>query len=132
MLRFAASAAGTINVLSNASKFTLPGGTVSFDIEETASENAAKAWFKFTVRDTGIGIKPEFLRDIFKPFTREKDSRIDKTEGSGLGMAISKKIVDLMGGTIEVSSEVGTGTEFTISLPLQISELNWAILSFPI
>ena len=111
-----------INVLSNASKFTPPGGTVSFDIEETASENVAKAWFKFTVRDTGIGIKPEFLRDIFKPFTREKDSRIDKTEGSGLGMAISKKIVDLMGGTIEVSSEVGTGTEFTISLPLQISE----------
>ena len=109
-----------INVLSNASKFTPPGGTVSFDIEETASENAAKAWFKFTVRDTGIGIKPEFLRDIFKPFTREKDSRIDKTEGSGLGMAISKKIVDLMGGTIEVSSEVGTGTEFTIRLPLPI------------
>ena len=109
-----------INVLSNASKFTPPGGTVSFDIEETASENAAKAWFKFTVRDTGIGIKPEFLRDIFKPFTRERDSRIDKTEGSGLGMAISKKIVDLMGGTIEVSSEVGTGTEFTISEPLPI------------
>lgn len=120
-----------INVLSNASKFTPPGGTVSFDIEETASENAAKAWFKFTVRDTGIGIKPEFLRDIFKPFTREKDSRIDKTEGSGLGMAISKKIVDLMGGTIEVSSEVGTGTEFTIRLPLQISELELGNFKFP-
>ena len=121
-----------INVLSNASKFTPPGGTVSFDIEETASENAAKAWFKFTVRDTGIGIKPEFLRDIFKPFTREKDSRIDKTEGSGLGMAISKKIVDLMGGTIEVSSEVGTGTEFTIRLPLPISELELGNFKFPI
>lgn len=120
-----------INVLSNASKFTPPGGTVSFDIEETASENASKAWFKFTVRDTGIGIKPEFLRDIFKPFTREKDSRIDKTEGSGLGMAISKKIVDLMGGTIEVSSEVGTGTEFTIRLPLQISELELGNFKFP-
>ena len=119
-----------INVLSNASKFTPPGGTVSFDIEETASENAAKAWFKFTVRDTGIGIKPEFLRDIFKPFTREKDSRIDKTEGSGLGMAISKKIVDLMGGTIEVSSEVGTGTEFTIRLPLPISELELGNFKF--
>jgi len=118
-------------VLSNASKFTPPGGTVSFDIEETASENAAKAWFKFTVRDTGIGIKPEFLRDIFKPFTREKDSRIDKTEGSGLGMAISKKIVDLMGGTIEVSSEVGTGTEFTIRLPLPISELELGNFKFP-
>ena len=120
-----------INVLSNASKFTPPGGTVSFDLEETASENAAKAWFKFTVRDTGIGIKPEFLRDIFKPFTRGKDSRIDKTEGSGLGMAISKKIVDWMGGTIEVSSEVGTGTEFTISLPLQISELELGNFKFP-
>lgn len=120
-----------INVLSNASKFTPPGGTVSFDIEETASENAAKAWFKFTVRDTGIGIKPEFLRDIFKPFTREKDSRIDKTEGSGLGMAISKKIVDLMGGTIEVCSEVGTGTEFTIRLPLPISELELGNFKFP-
>ena len=120
-----------INVLSNASKFTPPGGTVSFDIEEAASENAAKAWFIFTVRDTGIGIKPEFLRDIFKPFTREKDSRIDKTEGSGLGMAISKKIVDLMGGTIEVSSEVGTGTEFTIRLPLPISELELGNFKFP-
>lgn len=120
-----------INVLSNASKFTPPGGTVSFDIEETASENAAKAWFKFTVRDTGIGIKPEFLRDIFKPFTREKDSRIDKTEGSGLGMAISKKIVDLMGGTIDVSSEFGTGTEFTIRLPLPISELELGNFKFP-
>ena len=120
-----------INVLSNASKFTPPGGTVSFDIEEMVSDNAAKAWFKFTVADTGIGIKPEFLRDIFKPFTREKDSRIDKTEGSGLGMAISKKIVDLMGGTIEVSSEVSAGTKFTIRLPLQISELDLGKFKFP-
>ena len=112
-----------INVLSNASKFTPPGGTVSFDIEETASENAAKAWFKFTVRDTGIGIKPEFLRDIFKPFTREKDSRIDKTEGSGLGMAISKKIVDLMGGTITVKSEPQKGTEIKVHLEIEIAEI---------
>lgn len=120
-----------INVLSNASKFTPPGGTISFDLEETVSDNAEKAWFQFTVTDTGIGIKPEFLRDIFKPFTREKDSRIDKTEGSGLGMAISKNIVDLMGGTIEVSSAVGAGTKFTIRLPLQISELQLGDCHFP-
>ena len=120
-----------INVLSNASKFTPPGGTISFDIEELSSASAGQAWFQFTVTDTGIGIKPEFLRDIFKPFTREKDSRIDKTEGSGLGMAISKKIVDLMGGTIEVSSGVGTGTSFTIRLPLQISTLDLHAFKFP-
>ena len=120
-----------INVLSNASKFTPPGGTISFDIEELPSASAGQAWFQFTVTDTGIGIKPEFLRDIFKPFTREKDSRIDKTEGSGLGMAISKKIVDLMGGTIEVSSGVGTGTSFTIRLPLQISTLDMHAFKFP-
>lgn len=120
-----------INVLSNASKFTPPGGTISFDIEELPSASAGQAWFQFTVTDTGIGIKPEFLRDIFKPFTREKDSRIDKTEGSGLGMAISKKIVDLMGGTIEVSSGVGIGTSFTIRLPLQISTLDLHAFKFP-
>lgn len=120
-----------INVLSNASKFTPPGGTVSFDIEEIPSDSADRAWFQFTVTDTGIGIKPEFLADIFKPFTREKDSRIDKTEGSGLGMAISKKIVDLMGGTIEVSSEAGVGTRFTIRLPLQISTLDLKKFKFP-
>lgn len=120
-----------INVLSNASKFTPPGGTVSFDIEEIHSDSADRAWFQFTVTDTGIGIKQEFLADIFKPFTREKDSRIDKTEGSGLGMAISKKIVDLMGGTIEVSSEAGVGTRFTIRLPLQISTLDLKKFKFP-
>ena len=120
-----------INVLSNASKFTPPGGTVSFDIEEIPSDSADRAWFQFTVTDTGIGIKQEFLADIFKPFTREKDSRIDKTEGSGLGMAISKKIVDLMGGTIEVSSEAGVGTRFTIRLPLQISTLDLKKFKFP-
>lgn len=109
-----------INILSNASKFTPARGRISLDIEEAPCDDDKRVWLQFKVTDTGIGIKPEFIKEIFNPFSREKDSRVDKTEGSGLGMAITKKIVDLMGGTISIDSKLGAGTTFKVRLPLQI------------
>ncbi len=109
-----------INILSNACKFTPRGGSVTMDVEENAESAPGTAMFTFSFTDTGIGIRPEFLDCIFDVFTREEDSRVDKTEGSGLGMAIAKRIVDLLGGTISVASELGKGSVFTVSLPLKI------------
>lgn len=109
-----------INILSNAIKFTPDKGKITFIIEESPLESEETAHFRFTCRDTGIGIRPEFIGQLFDAFTRERDSRVDKVEGSGLGMAISKKIVDMLNGTITVDSIPGKGTTFTIDLPLQI------------
>ncbi|PXX43537.1 signal transduction histidine kinase [Hungatella effluvii] len=110
-----------INILSNAYKFTPVNGTVSMEVcEKEAVEGTAR--FSFTITDTGIGMKPEYLSHIFTAFSREKDSRVDKTEGTGLGMAITQKFVDMMDGTIEVSSELGKGTCFKVELPLKIEE----------
>lgn len=109
-----------INILSNAVKFTPERGKISFVVEELETQQRGIALLKFVFTDTGIGIKPEFIDYLFEAFTREQDSRVDKAEGSGLGMAISKKIVEMFGGTIEVESEVGKGTSFIVELPLQI------------
>lgn len=109
-----------INILSNAIKFTPDNGKIDFIIEESPLESEKIAHFRFTCRDTGIGIRPEFIGKVFDAFTREKDSRVDKAEGTGLGMAISKKIVDMLNGTISVDSTPGKGTTFTIDLPLEI------------
>lgn len=108
-----------INILSNASKFTPEYGAVVFEIEELQSEEPEYALFQFTCSDTGIGIKPEFLPHIFDAFTRERDSRVDKTEGSGLGMAITKRLTELLGGTISVESQLGEGTTFRVVLPMK-------------
>lgn len=110
-----------INVLSNASKFTPCGGDIAFEIEELACDRQGYALLRFTCSDTGIGIKPAFLPHIFDAFTRERDSRVDKAEGSGLGMAITKKLTELFGGSIQVESRAGEGAEFCISLPLEIA-----------
>ena len=107
-----------INLISNAVKFTPEGGTISVDVTEGPARREGCARFTFRVKDTGIGMKPEFLKEIFTSFTRERDSRVDKTEGSGLGMAITKKIVDLMEGVIRVESEPDKGTVFTVELDL--------------
>lgn len=120
-----------INLLSNASKFTPVDGTVTMHVEEVATGAAGTARFIFSVADTGIGMKPEFLKQLFMPFSREKDSRVDKTEGSGLGMAITKKLVELLGGEITVKSRVGKGTLFTVTLPMQIGETGQADIKFP-
>lgn len=110
-----------INILSNASKFTPVDGTITFEIEECAADQPGYALLRFTFTDTGIGIKPEFLPHVFDAFTRERDSRVDKTEGSGLGMAITKKLTELFHGSVQVKSQLGKGTTFLIELPLEIA-----------
>lgn len=111
-----------INILSNASKFTPPEGSITFTLEEQAEMSCGYAEFRFIVQDSGIGIHTEFLSQLFEPFSRQMDSRVDKTEGSGLGMAITHRLVDLMNGKIEVESQVGQGSTFTVTLPLRIQQ----------
>lgn len=110
-----------INVLSNASKFTPQNGTITFEIEECSVEKSGYALLQFVCSDTGIGMKPEFLPHIFDSFMRERDSRVDKAEGSGLGLTITKKLTELFGGSISVKSRLGEGTTFWIKLPLKIA-----------
>ncbi|MBT9776815.1 response regulator [Clostridium sp. MCC353] len=109
-----------INILTNAVKFTPEGGSIIIDIEELDRKDENTASMRFSFADNGIGMKAEFLKDVFSAFVRERDSKVDKIEGSGLGMAITKEIVELMGGSICVESEEGRGTMFTVILPLAI------------
>lgn len=107
-----------INLLSNAVKFTEDGGTITLDVTERPSPLEQHTHLTFCVTDTGIGMKPEFLDHIFDSFMREQDSRISTIEGSGLGMTITKMIVDMMNGTISVESAQGKGSVFTVELDL--------------
>ena len=109
-----------INILGNAVKFTNKGGSIDFSVQKTASFNS-KSTLRFTIKDTGIGMSKEFLPKLFETFTQENTSSSSKYGGSGLGLAISKSIVELMNGNIEVESEKGKGTTFTISVTLQDS-----------
>lgn len=111
-----------INLLSNAVKFTEDGGTITLDVTERPSPLEHHTHLTFCVTDTGIGMKPEFLNHIFDSFVREQDSRISTIEGSGLGMAITKMIVDMMDGTISVESTQGKGSVFTVELDLLLPE----------
>ncbi|MCC2816934.1 response regulator [Lachnoclostridium pacaense] len=111
-----------INILSNASKFTPAQGSITVEVEEDGSEDPGTAILRFSFSDTGIGMKEEFLEHLFESFSRERDSRVDKTEGTGLGMAITKKLVELLDGTIEVHSQPGKGSLFQVTLPLLIVE----------
>lgn len=109
-----------INLLSNAIKFTPEGGIINIHLEQEDSpvgENYVRCHFK--VKDSGIGMTPEFQKKIFETFTRERKSQVDKTEGTGLGMAITKAIVDTMNGTIELHSEPEKGSEFHITLDFE-------------
>ena len=110
-----------LNLLSNAMKFTQPGGTVSLRIIQTPGSARGFAKYEFRVKDTGIGMSPEFQKHIFEAFTRERSSTVSGIQGTGLGMAITKSIVDIMGGTIRVSSQVGVGTEFVVDLQFRVS-----------
>ena len=110
-----------INILSNAVKFTPEGGTISLHITEKPSPKEGIALFEFRIRDNGIGMSQEFQKTIFDPFTREQNSTVSGIQGTGLGMAITKNIVDLMGGTICVQSTEGKGTEFTLELPFRMN-----------
>ena len=111
-----------INLLSNAVKYTLEGGKILFEVSELPSKDGDHAVLRFTVRDTGCGMTPEFLDKIFEPFTRAENSTTNKIQGTGLGMAITKKIVDLMGGTITVQSQVNKGSTFVVTLPMEIDK----------
>lgn len=111
-----------MNLLSNAVKYTPEGGKISLTIRESAAASPRKGQFEFVFTDNGIGMSAEFLPHIFEPFTRAEDSRISKTQGTGLGMAITENIVHMMNGTIEVVSELGKGSTFTVAIPLGCRE----------
>ena len=110
-----------LNLLSSAMKSTKPGGMVSLCIIQAKEFAKGHAGYEFRVKDTGIGMSKEFQESIFEAFTRERTSAVSGIQGTGLGMAITKSIVDIMGGTISVNSEVGKGTEFTVKLQFRIS-----------
>ncbi len=109
-----------LNLLSNAVKYTGAGGTVSMRITEKTGAPAGYVNYEFCIKDNGIGMSKEFVMRIFEPFEREKNSTIGGIQGTGLGMAITKNIVDMMNGTIEVKSEQGVGTEFTVSFTFRL------------
>ncbi len=109
-----------LNLLSNAVKYTGAGGIVSLRITEKAGAPKGYAHYEFTIKDTGIGMSEEFVAHIFEPFEREKNSTISGIQGTGLGMAITKNIVDMMNGTIEVKSEQDVGTEVIVSFTFRI------------
>ncbi len=108
-----------INILGNAVKFTPDGGTIYFRVREFSAEGEA-ARFHIEIEDTGIGMKPEFLPHIFEPFAQEDGGNRSSYKGTGLGMSITKKFMDLMGGIVEVQSEPGKGTLFRLELPVEI------------
>ena len=108
-----------MNILSNAVKYTPNGGHIRLEIDElTHTEHYTK--YRFVVQDNGIGMSEEFQKTLFEPFTREEKSGTNKVQGTGLGMAITKSIVDLMGGTIHVESTTGKGTQFEVVLEFPI------------
>ena len=110
-----------LNIISNAIKFTPAGGTISIRIIERPDPRSGYTCFEFRIKDTGIGMSPEFQSHIFEAFSREHSSTVSGIQGTGLGMAITKNIVDMLGGSITVSSEEGKGTEFVVTLPCRIA-----------
>ena len=111
-----------LNLLSNAVKFTPEGGAILISLHQAPSPKGDDYVRVFLqVKDNGIGMAPEFKEKIFESFVREDSARVHKTEGSGLGMAITKYIVDAMGGSITVESELGQGTEFNVTLDLEVA-----------
>ena len=108
-----------LNLLSNAIKFTPAGGTVSVRVRQLAGKVHVCGQYEFRIKDNGIGMSQEFAQKIFEPFERERTSTVSRIQGTGLGMAITKNIVDMMGGTIEVQTAQGKGTEFTVCVPMR-------------
>ncbi len=111
-----------INLLSNAVKYTQEGGSIWFRIIGLKQRSSQYEHIRIEVEDNGYGMTPEYLETIFEAFTRAENSTTNKVQGTGLGMAITKNIVELMGGTIEVSSEMGKGSLFTVELEIRIPE----------
>ena len=109
------------NLVSNAVKYTGTGGTIGCDVTQKPCEKAGWCDTVITVADNGIGMSQEFQQRIFEPFERERTSTVSKVEGSGIGMGIVKKLVGLMGGTVEVESKIGVGSTFTVTIPCRIA-----------
>ena len=109
------------NLVSNAVKYTGVGGTIRCGITQKSGEKEGWCDTVVTVADNGIGMSQEFQKHIFEPFERERTSTVSKVEGSGIGMGIVKKLVELMGGTVEVESKIGVGSTFTVTIPCRIA-----------
>lgn len=109
------------NLVSNAVKYTGAGGTIRCGVTQKPGEKAGWCDTVITVADNGIGMSQEFQKHIFEPFERERTSTVSKVEGSGIGMGIVKKLVGLMGGTVEVESKIGVGSTFTVTIPCRIA-----------
>ena len=112
-----------INLMSNAVKYTPAGGTVTFRIIQSTTFRHGWGDYTFVIKDNGIGMSPEFVQHIFEPFERETTTTRSGIQGAGLGMAITKSIIDMMGGTITVESEPGKGSTFTVSMSLKLQDV---------
>ena len=110
------------NMMGNAVKFTPDGGRIQLSISEKPSGQPKVGCFEFVFEDNGIGMSEEFLSQIFKPFTRAEDGWVSKTQGTGLGMSISRNIVRMMGGDIKVESKLGVGSRFTVTIYLKLQD----------
>ncbi|MCR4572720.1 MAG: response regulator [Lentisphaeria bacterium] len=114
-----------LNVLSNAIKYTQPGGKIEMRISEKPSQQPDKAFYEFRIKDNGMGMSEEFQKKIYEPFTRVNNSTVSGIQGTGLGMAITKRIIDMMGGTIAIKSQERVGTEITLTFEFtHLKELN--------
>ncbi len=118
-----------INLLGNAVKFTPEGGTISLEVQQEMNAPKGYGVYIFKVKDTGIGIAPEFIDKVFQSFEREKSSTLSGIQGTGLGLAITKNIVEMMGGKITVSSQPGQGTEFVVKLVFSLQDVDEAAVS---
>ena len=117
------------NLLSNAVKYTQEGGKIQFLVEECETKSSVYAKYRFLVSDNGMGMSADFKETIFDPFTRAESSLTNKIQGTGLGMAITKNLVEAMGGTIDVDSELGQGSCFEVLIDLKIAEDRTAALA---
>lgn len=117
-----------VNIISNAIKYTDEGGTVTIEFFQSPEVKDGYGIYKFIVTDTGIGISKKFLPHIFEVFSKEKTSTLSKNEGTGIGLAIVKNLIDIMNGTIEIESEVGKGTKVTVTIPFELVEEDNTVL----
>ena len=111
-----------LNLVSNAIKYTRPGGSISLRIVQKNTTKSGYATFEFRCKDNGIGMSEEFAKTIFDPFTREENTTVSKIQGTGLGMAITRNIVEMMGGRITVNTKKGEGTEFVVTVKFRIAD----------
>ena len=116
-----------VNILSNSIKYTPVGGSVMVDVDELSCDESGYMIERIRVSDTGIGMSQDYLKKIFEAFTREQNTTKSKIVGTGLGMSIVKKYVDLLGGTINVESELGKGSTFTVTLKHRIADESYYV-----